>query len=500
MQKPDNEELYLAAVGALEQGLMGPAREAAARLIKQEPNTERAAVVMAAVLEKDGQLEEAVELLQKFVGKNFQSAHARSNLGRLLWKAGDSEKCLQNLRLSLAQQPNQERTLHLFASIVEAQSRFESCFNQLLGLGKNDHAWVPLLVAAELAATLGEERQVRLALGELGRKGVIGRQLEVPRLLKLLESLRSGLQVEIWQQLRVYVPAPYQSEIDDSLLLPARSQRAPARDAWSYGMLTGGVLGRLLSPNTPPTWGLSTVRMVNASSWIPEEMAGRYGRGLALQLCEWLLCKHGVAAEVSLPYLRNEGLVDEADLSSGEQLKARASTPTLQNLISLFLTPQKDGTFIIDAEIYSHEGHYLSRLAARGASPSECLVELVSKLAPPTPIASPPELPTGWNMALGPHHALAREVVAAFILCARGELDPACIANPGFSLDMLAELAADSASAADLAALGVAFKAAEKMGVATAGEQLSVLRQTVNRDPVWESLLCDESLQRAISP
>lgn len=500
MQKPDSEELYLAAVGALEQGLIGPAREAAARLFELESHTERAAVVRAAVLEQDGKLEEAVEFLQQFVGKNFQSAHARSNLGRLLWKVGDSENCLKNLRLSLAQQPNQERTLHLFASIVESESRFDSCFNQLLGLGKIEKAWVPLLVAAELASTLGEEQQVRLALKELARKGVIGRQLQVPRLLKLLGSLRPNLQAEIWQELRVYVPAPYQSETDDRLLPTARSLPNADRDTWSYGVITGGVLGRLLSPDTPPSLAISAVRVVNASSWIPDEMAGRYGRGLTLQLCEWLLCRHGVAAEVSLPYLREGGLVHEAGLSSGEELKARASATNLQGLISLFLTPQKNGTFVLDAEIYNHQGHYLSRLAARGDSPSECLAELVSKLAPLTPTASPPELPTGWDMALGPNHALAREVVAAFILCARGELDPGCIPNPGFSLDMLAELAAESESVSDMAALAVALKAAEKMGVATAAEQLAILRQTVTRATGWASLLSDEALEYTISP
>lgn len=476
-----NEEFYFAAIREFEQGSLEGARAFVEKLSRLEPDSERAVILKALILEEDGQIPQAIGLLEDFTRKNLRSAHSRSNLARLQWRAGEHRRALMTLRISLAQEPNQERALRLFASMVESELSFKSAYDQLMMMAGSPKAWLPGWVAAELALTFGDYEQVESAL----RRALERRPVEFPtdRLLKILLALGENRAGRCWELARPYAPSMILGEFDERFLPRMKSREAPDKEKWTQGRLLGGVIGGLLARDKVAASALSTVRLIGGEILMGAEMMGRLERGLALLLAELLLIRFGVVAELSFPLVAEEGFVDEKGPTSGELLKARHGSEFMERLVSLYLSVQKSGEFVLDAELYDRDGVYLGRCASRGAGPEEALADMTLRLGEFLPSALDPRPYDGWESPLSLTHALAREVAAAFVLCGEGAMSIDAIQNPGFSLELLTETAIESGSAADLLALLAALRGAAYCRVETAEEQRALLERTLERDP-----------------
>lgn len=480
MEDP-SEEFYLAAIREFEKGSLEAARGFVEKLSRLEPDSERSVILKALLLEEDGQLSYAVSLLEDFTRKNLQSAHARSNLARLQWRTGDHRRALMTLRLSLAQEPNQERALRLFASMVESELNFKSAYEQLMMMAGTPSAWLPAWLAAELATVFGDIAQVETALSRAMERRAPSFPRE--RLLKILLSLRGREAGRVWDLVRPYAPPELLPEFDQRFLAARNYGQAPEARQWSQGLLRGGVFGSLLAPGESPTVALSVVHFLDGEKLVEGSLLGRLERGFSLLLAELLLLRFGVVADLSLPFVPQGGLVDEEGPTSGERLALRHKDTPADRLVSLYLSAQKSGELVLDAEFYQKDGTYVGRCAARGEGPERALAEMVDLLGERVYPTIDPVVFLGWESPLGLTHALAREVAAAFVLCGRNEMSMVAIPNPGLSLELLSETALESGTAADLLTLSVALRSAEACGVATAGQQRALLEEVALRDP-----------------
>lgn len=485
-----HEDIYFAAIRELEQGSLEAARQFVSKLSSLEPDEERTIILQALLLEEDGKLAQALALLEDFTRKNLRSAHARSNLARLQWRNGDHGKALATLRFSLTQEPNQERALHLFASAVESQSSFRGAYNQLMTMSLSPKAWAPAWVAAEISARVGQEKEMVEALLRSAQRKSQSFPPNVARLKYLLSTLSSDAAQDCWRSLRPYCGFALQEELDALYLSAPLLNVAPPSSPQAWGYFRGGLVGQALTlESSRPTLVLSTIRLVNPEEWVDPATAGRLSRGLGLLLGEVLLFHHQVVSELALPCVADQGMVYEAKIATVEELVSRRSDPSAERFLSLYLTYQKSGMFVLDAEIYDHTLQYRGRASSKADDPGSCLLLLAEKVVESLDRDTAVTRWPAWACLVTPEHAFSRDTAAAFQLAAQGLLRPQCLPNPGLGLDLLAEHAADTQSPLDLITLWWSLRSAAVLKLPTAEQQLQTLESIMKKSPVLSRLL-----------
>jgi hypothetical protein len=470
-----DDGLYLDLIGMMEANqdpdTIAPALDDLAKL---EPESQRVVVLRASLLEHQGRLVEAAQMLEAFVAGRSDSAVARTNLARLQWKAGQRSLALATLRLGLMKDPNQERPLHLYAALLEEDSNFAGALGSLRLLAGSPGAWLPAWVGAQLAASRQPEEAGPMLL-------MAARQSQVPfppnpaGLMQLLEALPSHSQRSLAIELRPYCHQQAQ------ILLDAFLARPQAPNALTEGVavtvLRRSVWRHLSQPQQMSELGLAPICLIKPESWDVEQVAGRLGRGFALLVAETLDAIAGCSAGVVLETVPGAGVVARDTPQTGALLALQAGD-SCRYLISSYLSFRTPNEFILDAEIYDQKGTYLARESCRAAHPGACLQQLAQRLcASLTATADPGPLPPMPDLELD--DALAREAVASLLLCSRGALRVNALGNPGSLLDGLVEYAVRGDTAPSLLTLWAGIEAAARAGLSGGQQQRDILTQVL---------------------
>lgn len=463
----------------MEQGSLEEAEAKLESLESEVPRNEQLVVLRSVLEEKKGHPEEARRLLEAYVRSSFNSPLARANLARLQWQLGDQAKALSTLRLALAQEPNQERSLHFLAALEESRLGFPAAYNSLLGLCQNETAWLPAWVAAGLAGHHGSPEQVSKALNIAARQCPAAFPPSLEELWLLLGKLDELGRRSCWERIRPHCTGPAAEEVDARLHRETPSPEPGPEMPADIFRVTGGIAA---GPNlSPPSLALSPVVLIRPESWVDPALASRLGRGWALLLGEALL-EHRIVSEMAVAYLPQKGVLQEQQVLSPRQLMDR-STESVRRLVSLYLSQNSQNEFILDLEQYDSLGNYLGHFSTRDPSPQLVFEQACRHLAQSNAgqQEQQPEVEFGFD------EALARDTALAFRLCAASKLDLRAFPNPGLSLDLLAEQATVS-----LRELGCYLRAlldAKTAGFTGAEAQLEMLRPVVRKDPWLLSLL-----------
>lgn len=469
-----NDALYYEAVRELELG----STELALRFVKEEPESERSAIVQSQLHEIAGNTQSAADVLSEFIKKHLDSGVARGNLARLQWQLGQPDKALTTLRFALAQKPNQERTLHFYASLLEEQNGFNSTYRALLGLSKPEGAWMPAWVAAILSATRGEEQLSLEALLQCAQRSGGRFPPHADSFLTLLERFEAQRKTEAWQALRPYCSAEI-TQRGDRMFASMPEAVSGKPDRVVMGSIIGGTASHALLSREVSTVFLTPVRLIKPESWHASEIAGALGRGLALLLAEFLLSKSGVVAEVGIPSSPENGLLFSQELPPVSELLKLAPEGT-GLILSAYLSRKADGSFTVDCEKYDGRGGYLGHTTANAVEPGLCIESLAGQLDASL-TASPNELPS-WRPSIDLDGLMAKDTAAAFLLCQSGALNRNRLPNPGLSLDLLAEHASGSQNPLDLVSYYNAVCAADSLGVPSASEQRALVTSLLQKD------------------
>lgn len=449
-----------------------------ALLVQGEGETQRLAVLQAAIADQQGQPQEAMALLERFIASKSDNGVARANLARLQWTAGERVKALGTLRFALVQAPNQERSLHLYAAWTEQQTGFESALRSLELMSGTAGAWRPAWVAAELASSRLPARVSSLLLLAAGQsKAAFPPSVE--RFFELLDAIPAADRHAAGATLRPFCDSATQALIDEWLERPRLQPRvagalkvtALQRSAWRH--LVGAEVDLQL--------GVAPICLIKPQAWGVAEVAGRLSRGLALLLVEALDALSGGPAAVLLQTVPEAGVVTRPTPLSGEELAAQ-NAGRCEKLISAYLSFREPGEFLLDVELYDGRGGYLNRASCRGSDPGACLDQLarqlVSALGSNRSETSPPPYPS-----LGVEEALVRETVASFVLCAEGALKPSALGNPDRSLQALVEYALRAGTADALLCLWAAVEAGARAGVPGGEGQRTMIGEVMAAHP-----------------
>lgn len=453
------DELYLEILDLLEKrGDLEKARAGLELLAASEPQSQRVAVLRAALAERQDRLPEALAILETFVAANFDSAVARTNLARLQWKAGEPDKAIATLRFGLMTNPNQERSLHFFAALLEEQGGFEAALSSLRILARTPGAWLPAWVGAQLAIsrTPGEVGSLLLLAAEQAREPF---PANVPALMGLLRPLPEARQVAT--ALRPYCRSEAQAELDELLAEP-RPVLATGADPIRVTCLRRSVWRHISQPQPRSALALAPIVLIKPESWGAQEVAGRLARGFSLLVAETLDALAGGSVAVILETIPQAGVITRDEPLRGAEL-ARAAGSSCEHLVSCYLSFRHPNEYLLDAEIYSSKGDYLGRDSCRAAHPGACLQQLAQRLSANLSEAGATPYPPMPDLEV--EDALARETVASLILCAEGALSRDTLANPGLLLDNLVEYALTSQTGPALLTLWAGVEAAARAGL-----------------------------------
>ncbi len=474
----DNDERYFQLMARLEAG-DDPASFAheVALLAQGEGETQRLAVLEAAIAERQGRPEDAMARLERFIASKSDNGVARANLARLQWTAGERVKAVGTLRFALVQAPNQERSLHLYAAWIEQQTGFESALRSLELMSGTAGAWRPAWVGAELASSRLPSRVAPLLLLAASHsKGPFPPSAE--RLWELLDAVPASEHHATCAALRSYCDSETQAHLDERMERPR--PRPPIVSALKVTALQRSAWRHLVGADEDLLLGIAPICLIKPEAWGVGEVAGRLSRGLALLLAEALDALSGGPAAVLLQTVPEAGVVTRPTPQSGAELAAQ-NAGRCEKLISAYLSFREPGEFLLDVELYDGRGGYLNRASCRGSDPGACLDQLARQLAsalPSNPSASPPPYPS-----LGVEEALVRETVASFVLCAEGTLKLSALGNPDRSLQALVEYALRAGTADALLCLWAAVEAGARAGVPGGEGQRAMIAEVMAAHP-----------------
>jgi hypothetical protein len=257
------DQLYFEIVAMLEQGQVTEAEAALPRLCQAEPNSQRVAVLQAALWERKDRPEEATRVLESFIAGGRDNAVARSNLARLQWKKGDRTRAITTLQFGLMQDPNQERALHFYAALLEQDGGWSGALGALEALAQAPGAWLAAWVGAQLASSREPEQVGRLLL-------LAAKQARVPfppspdSLLALLASLPQEQQCEVAGALRPFCRQEAQQKLDALLAVP---RLGPQGGESAVTCLRRSVWRHLSQPQTNSALGLAPIGLIKPEGW-----------------------------------------------------------------------------------------------------------------------------------------------------------------------------------------------------------------------------------------
>ena len=467
------DELYLDVITLLEKGEnLEKAHQLLATLREHECDTQRVVVLEAALLEREGRLQDSQERLQRFIAANLDCGVARSNLARLQWKGGERARAIGTLRFGLMKDPNQERSLHLLAAWLEEESDLPGALSSLRVLAQNPGAWLPAWVACQLAST-----RAPLDAGDFlvlsARQAQIPFPPNVTTLVELVGSLPDSRTVAA--AIRPYCRADAQAALDALLSEPPAVGPASASEL-KVTCLRRSVWRHLSQPQPCSALGLCPIVLIKPESWGVEQVAGRLARGLALLMAESLDALTGGSVAVILETVP-PGVITRDKPVAGADL-ARLAGSSCKQLLSAYLSFRPPSEFILDAEIYSSKGEYLTRESCRADHPGACIGQLAQRLS--TNLVSADSSPYPPTPDLEIDDALARETVASLILCAEGALSPSALANSGQLLDALVQYALQSESSSSLLTLWAGVEATARAGLPGGEAQREMLAQILS--------------------
>lgn len=467
------EELYHKLLSLLERrDDLESAALALEEFHQQEPDSQRTAVLEAVLKERQGRIEEAVGVLENFIARCSDNAVARSNLARLYWKTGDSSKALSSLRFALIQNPNQERSLHLYASWLESQSQLSGALSGLALLSQTPGAHLPAWVAAILSEVRAPERIAELLLLS-ARQATAPFPPDLDTFARLLAAVPETQRRTTAQALRPFCHQQAVLDIDE-LLAQTTSAVNSQRPTKSH-RLQRSVWRHLSAPLATTSLGLAPVCLISPQKWGVLDLSGKLGRGFALLTCEMLDSLQNVSCSALLETVPESGLLRRDTPHSGESL-ALPAEGSCERLVSTYLSFQEPDQFLLDAELYSAQGHYLGRHSFRALHPGECLRQLAEKLVSLFPgQSSVTDLPPPPHLDID--DALARDAVASLILCAEGALEPTTLGNPGLILDNLVQYALQSGDASSMLCLWAGIEAAARAGLPSGQEQRAAFEE-----------------------
>lgn len=474
------DELYLDLIGHLEARRQEQARAGLAKLAELEPDSQRVAVAQAHWWENQGDLEQARQGLEAYVAQRSDNGIARANLARLQYRAGERATALSTLRFALTLAPNQERSLHLYAALLQEDGGLQAALEALRLLAQPAGAWLPAWVGAQLALAHDDasHQAVELLL-------VAARRANVPfpphpdALRAMFTRLPATEQRTLAMAIRSFCRPDFQPFLDAVLAdlgPPARSS-APPR----VTLLNRSVWRHLAHRLPTPVMGVGPISVIRPESWGVVEIAGRLGRGYALLLGELLDAIGGIAAVVPLESHLAEGWAHRQGPLPGALLASQ--TGSRCPLISAYLSYSASAEeFVLDADYFDPQGAYTGRVSCRAQHPGACVQELALRIMDSSALAAqPPPRPPRPGLEID--DALARETVASLILCAEGALRLSSLGNPGMLLDHLVEYAVGAQSEAAMLTLWAGVEAAARAGLEAGIAQRVPLRDLLLEKP-----------------
>lgn len=476
----DPDELYLDLIDHLENDRLSEALRCYDSLTSIEPSSQRAIVAGAQLLEKAGHPEQAQEKLETYVATNLDAGVARANLARLYYKAGERSKAVSTVRFALMRAPNQERSLHFYAALIQEDGGIQGALDTLKLLSDMPGAWLPAWVAAQLARAhdLPERIAEFLLLAARNSQSPFPPNPESFR--ELFMAVPTQDRRALANSLRSYCRVEARGFLD--LVLSATAPRYLSSDTPSHSHpLRRSVWRHLVAPTQRSLLGLGPVSFIKPETWGVAEVAGRLGRGYALLVSEALDARAGLEAAVLLETDPARGLITRSGPLPGTLLASLAGS-SCTHLISSYLSFRDPSEFVLDVEIYSSDGIYSGRESFRAAHPGACLSALSDRLASLGP-ASPSDSPRPPEPSFDLPDALARESVAVLTLCAEEGLAVETITNPAQLLDQLVEYAVGAQNGAAMLALWAGVEAAARAHLEAGLLQRPLVREILEQNP-----------------
>ncbi len=476
----DPDELYLDLIGHLENDRLSEARRCHDSLAPIEPSSQRVIVVGAQLLEKSGHLEKAQESLEAYVAKNLDAGVARANLARLYYKAGERSKAVSTVRFALMRAPNQERSLHFYAALIQEDGGIQGALDTLKLLSDMPGAWLPAWVAAQLARAHDLPERIPEYLVVAARNSQAPFPPNPESFRELFMAVPTQDRRTLANSLRSYCRAETREFLD--LVMSATAPRYLSSDTPSHvHPLRRSVWRHLVAPTQRSVFGLGPVSFIKPETWGVAEIAGRLGRGYALLVSEALDSRAGLDAAVLLETDPARGVMTRSGPLPGTLLAGLAGS-SCTHLISSYLSFRDPSEFVLDVEIYNSDGIYSGRESFRAQHPGACLSALSDRLASLglTPSDDSPRPPEP-NFDLP--DALARESVAVLTLCAERALAVETITNPGQLLDQLVEYAVAAQSGAAMLTLWAGVEAAARAHLEAGLLQQPLVQEILEQNP-----------------
>lgn len=152
----DADDLYGVIVQALSDGLSAEVVSAAERLVTIDGASERALIVHAIALLKNGDLAGAERVLEACRNKHGATGSVLTNLAKIYAERREEQRSLATLRQALEVEPNHENALAWWSALAE-QRGGEAAYVEALGeIAALPGAWLPQLWLARAALERGE--------------------------------------------------------------------------------------------------------------------------------------------------------------------------------------------------------------------------------------------------------------------------------------------------------------------------------------------------------
>ncbi len=144
----DPDKTYKLIVVCLQDGLFAECVAPARRLCAIDSNKERAVNLLGVVLLKNKLLDEAEEVLQKYLTEQGQSGVILANLAKVYVEKGDEKEGYKTLWKALRIDPNQENALAWWYAIHAENKKTARLYDSLKKLSEIPGSWRPLIYLA----------------------------------------------------------------------------------------------------------------------------------------------------------------------------------------------------------------------------------------------------------------------------------------------------------------------------------------------------------------
>jgi tetratricopeptide (TPR) repeat protein len=159
--RSNSEELYNVLVIALQDGLFEECITPARWLFETDSDKERGATLLGIVLMKNHRLDEAQDLLEKYLVENGNSGVVLTNLAKVFADKGEADRSLQTLWKALTVDPNQDNALDWWAAIHREKDGEEGFYRAVEEVAQLAGSWRPQLW---LAKRLLQEKKIDSAI------------------------------------------------------------------------------------------------------------------------------------------------------------------------------------------------------------------------------------------------------------------------------------------------------------------------------------------------